>query len=312
MTHCCFPEIKTPCSRVVKALSPNISVLSWIGTLRTTSKLQGHWGTSCSWRAQRHPRCPLDSIAQAAPTRWHGNLAQHTTTVLNCASLHFRSWIWPFPRPEMPPKGLVQLHVNVQASLSCWWGVFTGPPLLYHVQCPSGLRLGLCLEPNRPGSPAANSMFSTLSTKEEELEEGSPHHWIFVPYDLVEMVLQRETKPLGAVENWCWVSQGQGLFVARAVTCAQVAIGTCFPSKRQVHGWSLWLSLYKSVSTLLLWPTGWSMDVELISGSSPKMGNPDCAMWTMWVHRLCRVALQTSITCVTTMDFFRSLNQWLR
>lgn len=104
---------------------------------------------------------------------------------------------------------------------------------------------------------------------------------------------------------------GSGLFVARAVTRAPVATGSCLPSERQVHGWTVWLSLYKLVSTLLLWPTGWSMDMELISSSSPKMGNPDCAVWTMWVHRLCRVALQTSITCVTTMDFFQSLNQWL-
>lgn len=48
------------------------SVLSWTGTANT---LQEHRGVSWGWRDQRHPRCPLNSLSQAAPTRWQSSLA---------------------------------------------------------------------------------------------------------------------------------------------------------------------------------------------------------------------------------------------
>lgn len=95
---------------------------------------------------------------------------------------------------------------------------------------------GLCPERNRPESPAAISISLTLSVKEEEPEEEPPDHWIFIPHVRDEMVLQRETKPLGAGESWQRVSQAQGLFVTKAVTREQVAIGICLLFKRQVHG----------------------------------------------------------------------------
>ncbi|GAB0203845.1 hypothetical protein GRJ2_002850100 [Grus japonensis] len=43
---------------------------------------------------------------------------------------------------------------------------------------------------------------SFYSVKEEEPEEEPPDHWIFIPHVRDEMVLQRETKPLGAGESW--------------------------------------------------------------------------------------------------------------
>lgn len=83
---------------------------------------------------------------------------------------------------------------------------------LYHVPCPSSLDLG---------SPAVVSMSSPLSTKDKESEEVHPPHCIFISLDSDEMVSQRKTKPLGAGESCCWVSQAQGLLVARSATVAQ-------------------------------------------------------------------------------------------
>lgn len=150
------------------------------------------------------------------------------------------------------------------------------------------LGLGLYL---KPSWPAAISMSLTLSAKEEDPGQGPPDHLIFIPHDPKEVVIQRQTKSLGAGESWHWVSQTLGLFVTRAVTCTDMAKSSCLPSKNQVHGRPLWLSLYAPPSTPLLWPTGWSMDVKLISSSSSKTGSLDCAMWTMWVQRPCRVSL---------------------
>lgn len=103
-----------------------------------------------------------------------------------------------------------------------------------------------------------------------------------------------------AAAGWAWVSQAQGLFVARAATLIQMPVTLA----SRLRGRGLWLGMYKSFSAVLLWPTDCSMDVEHISGSCPKMGNLGSAIWIMWIHSIFRVALQTSITCVTTTYFF--------
>lgn len=113
--------------------------------------------------------------------------------------------------------------------------IFTVPLLLYHVQCPSSVGLGLWLEPNIPGSPATPSMSSPLSTKDEEPEEVHPHHCTFISPDSMRWC-SRGKPNLGAGESSFWVSLGEpgsGVICCWGSYTNTDGSDTCLPSERQ-------------------------------------------------------------------------------
>lgn len=267
---------KKPCLWVVKTLSLDTFVLSWAGILTTPSMLQGHRGVS--WGTQRQPRCPQASIIPHKMAEQLGTRCNHCDEL--CQGLYFRGLMQSSTR-----RFSASLHKCTSSTESLVrFSQYRSSCSMFDVHL--SLSLGLCLKPNRPGIPAAIPMSSPLSTKDEEQEELHPHCWVFIPPDSDEVVLQRETKPPGADESCCWVSQAPGLFAARAAILAQRAV--TFAS--HLRGRSLWLDLYKSFSTVLHWPTVCSMDMEHTSSCCPKPGNLDCS-----VHHVDTQSLQSGI-----------------